>query len=690
MNEEELSSLLKQRATNPAQQPSQEAKKRAIQLALDEFDAVGEAEQKKSHSFFQGLWLWLRLKGESKSNSKEKTMYKPTQPWMLGGVTAAVVAMFAFTLVNFDEHSEPDLQDYSPSKTSSGSEALPLASSDSAVTREAGQSSLADSQVSQLAEPRMEIAVQESLALRSESSAKRAFIKPVAESGGRFASIAPADDFIAPRPSAEERDQFEAFDLNPVKKVSDSPVSTFSIDVDTASYSFVRKSLNSGRLPAKDTVRIEEMINYFDYQYPYPDSREQPFKSSINVLPSPWNEGNKLVHIGIKAFDIEASETPRSNLVFLLDVSGSMNAPDKLPLVKQSMQLLLSKLQPEDTVSIVVYAGAAGTVLEPTKVKEKSKIISAMNGFVGQGSTAGAQGIELAYKLAEQNFDENSVNRIILATDGDFNVGITDREDLKGYVERKRKSGIFLSILGFGRGNYNDHLMQTLAQNGNGVAAYIDTLSEAQKVLVEEANASLFPVATDVKIQLEFNPATVSEYRLIGYETRALKNEDFNNDKVDAGDIGAGHAVTAIYEITPVGSGSGLIDDSRYTNTPKPSSRSSSEYGFLKMRYKLPAVSGVSVTGETIQESESQQSLLLEAAIPAADTLNSQNAKMTQEIEFSVAVAGFAQLLKDDKYLGSWSFDDALKLAQKNRGEDPFAYRAEFVQLIRKAQVVND
>ena len=350
----------------------------------------------------------------------------------------------------------------------------------------------------------------------------------------------------------EGRDKFDEITFNPIKLVGEEPVSTFSIDVDTASYAFVRRQLNNGTLPQKDAVRVEELINYFNYNYPLPEDRSKPFKPTVALYPTPWNENTKLLHIGIKGYDIVPAEKPRSNLVFLLDVSGSMNSPDKLPLLRNSFSLLVDSLDPEDTVAIAVYAGAAGTILEPTKVKEKSKILAALNRLHAGGSTAGGAGIQLAYSLAEMNFDKEAVNRVILATDGDFNVGITNQNELKSFIERKRKSGIFLSVLGFGQGNYNDALMQALAQNGNGNAAYIDSLNEARKVLVDEAGGTLFTIAKDVKIQIEFNPARVHDYRLIGYETRMLKQEDFNNDKVDAGDVGSGHSVTAIYEITPV------------------------------------------------------------------------------------------------------------------------------------------
>ena len=366
----------------------------------------------------------------------------------------------------------------------------------------------------------------------------RALIMPA--SPPRMASAGAMRTNLRSRLSDEGRDKFQQFDVNPVKQVADEPVSTFSADVDTASYSFVRRQLNSGRLPQKDSVRVEEMINYFDYAWPAASSAKAPFKPTVVVSDSPWGKGRKLVHIGIKGYEISRDDAPGANLVLLLDVSGSMDSPDKLPLAVQSMELLLSSLKPTDTVGIVVYAGAAGTVLEPTPVKDKQKIISALRDLRPGGSTAGAEGIERAYQLAEANFRKGGVNRILLATDGDFNVGIAGTNELKGFVERKREKGIFLSVLGFGQGNYRDELAQALAQNGNGVAAYIDTLGEAQKVLVQEAGASLFTIAKDVKLQVEFNPATVAEYRLVGYETRALKREDFNNDAVDAGDVGSG------------------------------------------------------------------------------------------------------------------------------------------------------
>ena len=483
--------------------------------------------------------------------------------------------------------------------------------------------------------------------------------------GGVIAPAAPRAGF-----TADSRDKFEHFEVNPLWQVADKPESTFSVDVDTASYSFARRMLNGGELPQKDSVRVEEMINYFDYAWPAAKSAEVPFEPTLAVSDSPWGKGKKLVHIGIKGYELDRRETPDSNLVLLLDVSGSMDYPDKLPLAVKSMELLLESLKPTDTVGIVVYAGAAGTVLEPTPVREKEKILRALRDLSPGGSTAGAEGIERAYQLAERSFRKGGVNRILLATDGDFNVGIDDTNQLKGYIERKREKGIYLSVLGFGQGNYRDELAQALAQNGNGVAVYIDTLNEARKVLVEEATSSLFTIAQDVKLQVEFNPVTVSEYRLVGYETRALRREDFNNDAIDAGDVGSGHTVTAIYEITPANSDAHTVDERRYPENRRPAASRGSrdEYGFLRIRYKLPGQS---------------KSRLLERPIPVATQLRPE---IRREVAFSTAVAGFGQLLRGGSYTGTLTYEDVISQAQSAMGEDRFGYRAEFVQLVRKAE----
>ena len=464
------------------------------------------------------------------------------------------------------------------------------------------------------------------------------------------------------------RDKFTAAAENPFKIVREEPVSTFSIDVDTASYSWVRASLNNNVLPQPAAVRTEELVNYFPYDYAAPVRAAQPFSTNVAVMPSPWSPGRKLVRIGIKGYSIHRATRPRANLVFLIDTSGSMQEPNKLPLVRQSLDLLLDELDPRDTVAIVTYAGYAGTALEPTPVSQKAKIRSVIDGLGAGGSTAGAEGIRQAYALAEANLDPNGVNRVILATDGDFNVGITNQDELKGYIERERGKGVFLSVLGFGMGNYNDALMQTLAQNGNGAAAYIDTISEARKTLVEEVSSTR-PIAKDVKIQVEFNPATVSEYRLIGYETRMLNRDDFNNDKVDAGDVGSGQTVTALYEVVPVG-GPRAINDLRYEKPAPVTGGRGTELGFVRIRYKLPK-SNVSSLIETPIDKRSEFARFEDAPTDA---------------RFAIGVAAFAELLRGGKYSGSLSYDDVLKIALSSRGKDEFGYRSEFTQLVRAAR----
>ncbi len=483
----------------------------------------------------------------------------------------------------------------------------------------------------------------------------------------------PVDPQIAPEST---RDSFQSYSDRTVKSVKAEPVSTFSIDVDTASYAFVRRALHGGTLPPADAVRVEEMINYFDYGYAAPTDTTTPFATHVAIYPTPWNPDTRLMHIGIQAYDIDADDRPGANLVFLIDVSGSMNQPDKLPLLKSAFRMLLNELRPHDTVSIVTYAGHAGTVLEPTPASRSGEILRAIDQLRPGGSTAGAAGIEEAYRLAEAARIDGGTNRVILATDGDFNVGISDLGALKAFIENKRRSGIFLSVLGFGQGNYRDDLMQTLAQNGNGVAAYIDTLNEARKVLVDEAGSALFTVAKDVKIQVEFNPATVSEYRLVGYETRALNREDFNNDRVDAGDIGAGHAVTAIYEITPAGSPAQLIDDLRYATGDRDersdaaAAGTSDEYAFLKLRYKLP--------GES-------RSIRVDRPITTAvetETLAGQG----DDIRFAAAVAAFGQKLRGNRAVDNYGYDAIAALANGARGDDRFGYRGELVSLVRLAE----
>ena len=484
--------------------------------------------------------------------------------------------------------------------------------------------------------------------------------------------MAPVAGFVAqPMPGEINRDKYDDVEINGVKVVAKEPVSTFSIDVDTASYTNVRRMLNAGHLPPKDAVRIEEMINYFDYEYALPKSKETPFETTVKVAPSPWSEGRQLMHVAVQGYDIRKDVRPPLNLTLLVDVSGSMSGPDRLPLAIKSLKMLIDELGEKDKVSIVVYAGAAGAVLEPTSGADKGKILAALDRLSAGGSTAGGEGLRLAYSLAKQNFNKNGVNRVILLSDGDFNVGISNPEQLEDFVSRERESGVYLSILGFGGGNYNDAMMQKLAQSGNGMAAYIDNLNEGRKVLNDDLSGSMFSIANDVKIQVEFNPAKVAEYRLIGYETRILNQEDFNNDKVDAGEIGAGTSVTAIYEITPVGSAATLVDPSRYQPAPTPVAGATSELAFLKVRYKLP--------GE-------DTSKLITRPVTSADQV-SDIAKAPESTRFATAVAAYGSMLRGDPYVAkTFTWDSVIALANGAKGEDAFGYRAEFIQLARAAK----
>lgn len=465
------------------------------------------------------------------------------------------------------------------------------------------------------------------------------------------------------RPQFGGGDTFAAFDPNTLKVAADEPVSTFSIDVDTASWSWVRGSLNLGQLPSPASVRLEEMVNYFRYSYPAPEAGEAPFRPDIAVMPTPWNSGTQLVRIGLQGRLPDPVARPPVNLVFLIDTSGSMEGPERLGLLKYAFRQLIGQLGDTDKVAIVAYAGSAGEVLSPTPATDRATILAALDSLRAGGSTAGGAGLELAYKLAERMGGKGSVNRVVLATDGDFNVGLSSTTDLAAYVAEKRKTGVYLSVLGFGRGNLNDAVMQALAQSGNGTAAYIDSAAEARKVLADQVGAALFPIAGDVKVQVEWNPAVVAEYRLLGYETRALRREEFSDDKVDAGDIGAGHQVTALYEVTPVGSPARLTDPLRYEAAP--TGGPESEAGWLRLRYKAP--------GETV-------SALIEAPIPAGATDPDEDAR------FAAAIAGFAQLLTGGRYLHDWGWADVVALADEARGDDPFGYRAEAVRLMRLAE----
>jgi len=467
----------------------------------------------------------------------------------------------------------------------------------------------------------------------------------------------------------EGRESYPQFDDNPVKLAAETPVSTFSVDVDTASYARMRRFINDGVLPPAESVRTEELVNYFSYDYARPDSREQPFRADIALFDAPWDSGRQLLRIGMKGFDIPTEKRPRANLVFLVDTSGSMHSPDKLPLVQRSLRMLTEEMGADDRIALVAYAGRAGVVLEPTAGRDKSKILSAIDGLQAGGSTAGGAGIQLAYKLAAENYRDGAVNRVILATDGDFNVGLSSPDRLEELIAEKRKSGVYLSVLGFGKGNIQDTIMQRLAQAGNGNASYIDSFQEARKVLVDEIGGTLFPIADDVKVQVEFNPAYVAEYRLIGYETRLLKREDFNNDRVDAGEVGSGHTVTALYEIVSPDSKSLRVDPLRYGDETKAAAGvANGELAWLRIRYKLPGDS---------------TSRLIEQPVPVAARTTFDAAP--GDARFAAAVAGFGQLLRNSDMVGDFSWNDVLEIAGDARGEDPLGYRAEFTRLVRTA-----
>jgi Ca-activated chloride channel family protein len=480
----------------------------------------------------------------------------------------------------------------------------------------------------------------------------------------------PAMPWVIAAPGA---DRFPDREANKQVLTAEQPVSTFSADVDTASYAFVRRILSGGRMPAPDAVRVEEMVNYFPYQYPAPRKASEPFAVTTSVLPNPWKAGTQLVHIAVRGYDIQAAERPRANVVLLVDVSGSMMPPDRLPLLKQGFRLFAQQLRDEDTVAIVSYANRTRVVLEPTAGKDRGRIAAAIDSLYAGGGTAGGEGLRTAYEMAERNFDPKAVNRVILATDGDFNLGITDPKQLEQFIADKRKSGVYLSIFGVGEGNLNDALMQRLAQSGNGNAAYIDTLLEARKALGQQLGSTMFPIANDVKVQVEFNPAQVAAYRLIGYETRMLQRQDFKDDKVDAGDMGAGHTVTAIYEITPAAAAGKLVDPLRYGKKhgarAAPASHGD-ELCFVKLRYKLPG-----------------QSSSREIAHPVhAATTYGRFEAAPEDQRFAVAVAAFGQRLRGEPQLADVGYERIAALADAARGADPEGYRAEFVRLVRMAE----
>lgn len=483
-------------------------------------------------------------------------------------------------------------------------------------------------------------------------------------------SIDYISDYYGHQPN---RENYLAVDVSSVKRVDLEPVSTFSIDVDTAAYSNLRRTLTrDGRLPPHDAVRIEEMINYFDYEYVAPDNLDKPLAIHTELMATPWNSANRLLLVGVKGYEQPQDTRPPANLVFLIDVSGSMQSPDKLGLVKSSLQLLVSQMTANDRIALVVYAGAAGMVLDSTTADKKADINRALESLEAGGSTNGSAGIELAYRIAEANRIEGGINRVLIASDGDLNVGVTSIDDLKEMVSKKRDNGVALTTLGYGTGNYNYSLMEQLADVGNGNAAYIDTLSEARKVLVEEMQSTLLTIAKNVKIQIEFNPALVSEYRLIGYENRLLEQEDFRNDKIDAGEIGSGHSVTALYEISLKGSTSALLPDSRYAPQTPAASPVSNELAYVNIRYKLPEATASTEFGVPV----------------AAAASSGDNAQASSNIQFAAAVAGFGQLLQGGKYTRDWDYDQLLQLARQARGDDPHGYRSELLKLVELASVL--
>jgi Ca-activated chloride channel homolog len=472
-----------------------------------------------------------------------------------------------------------------------------------------------------------------------------------------------------------QSENYQSIDENGVKQVSLEPVSTFSIDVDTGSYTNTRRMLTQGYLPPADAVRIEEFVNYFDYEYDTPKNVEQPFSVNTALSVAPWNDQRLLLRIGLKGYEPAAEMSKGSNLVFLLDVSGSMNQDNKLPLLKRSLTMLTNQLSARDKVSIVVYAGASGVVLTPTDGNDKGAISAALNKLEAGGSTNGAAGIQQAYQLAEQAFIKDGVNRVILATDGDFNVGMTDQNALIDLIKQKKQKGIALTTLGFGQGNYNDYLMEQLADAGNGNYAYIDNINEARKVLVDELQSTMQIIAKDVKIQVEFNPATVAEYRLIGYENRALANEDFNNDKVDAGDIGAGHTVTALYELTLHNSKDKYNDELRYgKQSNKPASAvNTNELAQVKLRFKQP---------------EKEQSELIKHIVRLENVARFN--EQPDDFRFAAAVATFAQHLKMSKFSDNLDYEWIANTAQNAKGRDEFGYRSEFIQLVRNTRQLDE
>ncbi|MEJ2046089.1 MAG: VWA domain-containing protein [Reinekea sp.] len=517
--------------------------------------------------------------------------------------------------------------------------------------------------------------------VKPESAEKKAEVQVVEENAMVMNDVV---SYVAPLPSAKptlmaeqmridqpSNEQYDEVKQSSIKQVATDPVSTFSTDVDTASYTNARRFLNLGQQPPKDAVRVEEFINYFDYQLAKPEQMDEPLRIETELSSTPWNKKTELLRVSLQSYQTSVENMPPLNLVFLLDVSGSMNSDNKLPLMQRSFNLLVDQLRPQDHVAIVVYAGASGIALEPTSGDQKQKIITAINRLSAGGSTAGSAGIQLAYDLAQEHFAADHINRVILGTDGDFNVGTSSTEDLKKLIEQKRDSGVFLSVLGFGTGNYKDAMMETISNHGNGQAFYIDSFQEARKIFAQTLTATLLTVAKDVKVQIEFNPAQVAEYRLIGYDNRMLNQEDFNNDKVDAGDIGSGHSVTALYEIVRTGSEFRFIEPLRYQqNQGKTDPQAiSTELAFVKVRYKMP---------------QADKSNLFSVPV-TPDQERSPSEAMT----LASSVAGFAEILRASPYINNWNIKNAIEDLQPVLENDPWGYRHELLQLMKNADTMN-
>ena len=501
-------------------------------------------------------------------------------------------------------------------------------------------------------------------------SADEAADAPQSKSPSLSKVFSGSDDLEMPAGESANAEEYKRIDENEFMEAANHPLSTFSIDVDSASYSNVRRFINDGQLPPKDAVRIEEMVNYFKYNYPQPTNSD-PFTVSTELSICPWNKSHKLALIGLQGKKIAFDDLPPNNLVFLIDVSGSMNEPRKLPLLKSAFRMLADQLRENDKVAIVVYAGAAGLVLPSTAGSDKAEILKAIDSLQAGGSTAGGEGIKLAYEIARSGFIQSGNNRVILATDGDFNVGVSSEGELVSLIEEKRKTGIYLTVLGFGTGNLKDSKMEQMADNGNGHYAYIDTIQEARRVLAGELGATLNTIAKDVKIQVEFNPARVKSYRLIGYENRLLRAEDFNDDKKDAGELGAGHSVTALYEIIPSdgNAGAAKVDPLKYqTQDVKPEAFASNELMTVKLRYRPP--------------SEATGHLIIQALADSDTEISSAS----ENLKFAAAVAQFGLLLRDSKFKAKATFETCLDLARQARSSDDDGYRGEFIELVEKSR----